>query len=138
MKDYSALVKKAIEMCSEAYAPYSKYRVGAAILTLGGKVYTGCNIENSSYSLCCCAERVALFKAVSNGEREFSAIAVAAFDENGESKSYCVPCGACRQTLGEFCGGDFTVICVKNKEDYKAYTLAELMPHGFSASVMNK
>ncbi len=130
------MINSAIKVCQNAYANYSEYRVGAALLAEDGSIYTGCNIENSSYSLTCCAERVALFKAVSEGKRNFSAIAIAAVGENGENRQYCVPCGACRQVMSEFCDGDFQVICIKSKDDYKTYKLTELIPHNFSAETM--
>lgn len=98
--------------------------MGAALLTADGRVFTGCNIENASYSLCCCAERTAIFKAVSEGEKEFSAIAIAGGKENADS--VCYPCGACRQVMTEFCGGDFKVILAD-----RILTLSELMPYAF-------
>ncbi|MBQ7334878.1 MAG: cytidine deaminase [Clostridia bacterium] len=92
-----------------AYAPYSHFCVGAALLTSSGRVYTGCNIENAAYSPTNCAERTAFFKAVSEGEREFAAIAVTG-GKMGEKPSFCAPCGVCRQVMAEFCGADFTVV----------------------------
>lgn len=127
------LVDMAIDASRMAYAPYSNYRVGAALLCEDGEIFTGCNIENSSYSLTCCAERTAFFKAVSCGRREFTAIAISGFDKDGKSESYCTPCGACRQVMSEFCGEDFTVICIKDRENYKMYKLSELIPYAFSA-----
>ncbi len=105
-----------------AYAPYSNYRVGAAILTSKGRCYTGCNIENASYSLTCCAERVALYKAVSDGEMDFVAIAVTA-----GTADYCVPCGACRQALAEF-GTGMKVYMVNGQGDYLVKMLEALLP----------
>ena len=119
------LIKAAAAARERAYAPYSKFRVGAAILTGDGRYYTGCNIENASYSLTCCAERVALFKAVSDGERDFEAIAVTAGTEE-----YCTPCGACRQALAEF-GGDIKVFMANRQGDYLVQTVAELLPAAF-------
>jgi len=119
------LINAAMAARERAYAPYSKYKVGAAILTRDGRYYTGCNIENASYSLTCCAERVALFKAVSGGERHFVAIAVTAGTEE-----YCVPCGACRQALVEF-GGEIKVFMANKEGAYKVSTVAELLPAAF-------
>lgn len=119
------LIKAAMAARERAYAPYSEFRVGAAILTRDGRYYTGCNIENASYSLTCCAERVALFKAVSGGERDFEAIAVTAGTEE-----YCTPCGACRQALAEF-GGDIKVFMTNKEGDYLVQTVAELLPGAF-------
>jgi cytidine deaminase len=108
-----------------AYAPYSKFRVGAALLTKSGKVYTGVNVENASYGLTICAERVAITKAVSEGERKFQAIAVVA-----PSKALS-PCGACRQVLAEF--GEMVVICAdaRNPRRFRLHLLSELLPHAF-------
>ncbi|TEB15382.1 Cytidine deaminase [Pelotomaculum sp. FP] len=119
------LIKAAMEARDRAYAPYSKFRVGAAILTRDGRYYTGCNIENASYSLTCCAERVALFKAVSCGESDFEAIAVTAGTEE-----YCTPCGACRQALSEF-GSEIKVFMANKQGDYLVRTVAELLPSAF-------
>lgn len=115
------LINAAVDARKKAYAPYSNYRVGAAILTRQGRYYTGCNIENASYSLTCCAERVALYKAVSAGEHDFEAIAVAG------TADYCVPCGACRQTLAEF-GTSLKVYMVNGQGDYLVQTLDALLP----------
>jgi len=109
----------------QAHAPYSKFRVGAALLTKSGKIYTGCNVENASYGLTICAERVAITKAVSEGQRKFTAIACVAPSSN------LSPCGACRQFLAEF--GDLTVICAdsRNLKRVKQFRLTELLPHAF-------
>lgn len=120
----------AVKAMENAYVPYSGFRVGAALLTKDGKVYTGCNIENASYSPTVCAERTAVFKAVSEGEREFSAIAVAG-GQNGEINGVCPPCGVCRQVLAEFCKEDFTVLLVKGEGEYEKHTLADLLPMSF-------
>ena len=108
-----------------AYAPYSRFRVGAALLTKSGKIYTGVNVENASYGLTICAERVAVFKAVSEGHRKFAAIAVVA-PSNALS-----PCGACRQVLAEF--GEMVVLCAdsRNPRRFRLYLLSELLPHAF-------
>jgi len=109
-----------------AYAPYSLFKVGAAILTGEGRYYTGCNVENASYGLSCCAERVALFKAVSNGERHFEAIAITAGTDQ-----FCAPCGACRQALAEF-NPALKVFMANNKGEFRLQTVAELLPAAFS------
>jgi cytidine deaminase len=108
----------------KAYVPYSNFKVGAAVLTKSGKVYTGCNVENSSYGLCNCAERTAIFKAVSEGESEFAAIAITA-----DTKAPVAPCGACRQVMAEF-GVDKVIMCNLHGEQYIA-TLEELLPYSF-------
>ena len=125
------LIEKAKMAAENAYVPYSGFKVGAALLTKSGKVYLGCNIENASYSPTNCAERTAFFKAVSEGEREFSKIAVVG-GENGVFCDYCTPCGVCRQVMSEFCSEDFTVVLGKNGDSYKSFTLGELLPHSFS------
>ena len=114
-----------------AYAPYSKFQVGAALLGADGKVYTGCNIENAAYSPTMCAERVAIGKAVSSGCREFVALAVCG-GENGEIRGFCPPCGVCRQVLSEFCGEDFPVYLTNGSGESKTYTLSQLLPEHFS------
>ena len=128
------LVKKAEEAAKAAYAPYSGFMVGAALLCKNGSVYTGCNIENAAYSPSNCAERTAVFKAVSEGVREFEAVAVTgAFASNSNKSQYTVPCGVCLQVLAEFCNPDeFTVIAANSAGEYKKYLLRELLPHGFA------
>lgn len=123
-----SLAKKAAE---KAYAPYSHFTVGAALLCADGKVYTGCNIENASYSPTNCAERTAFFKAVSEGEREFVSIAVVGGNEC-DFTGYCSPCGVCRQVMTEFCDPDFRVILGKNGDDFRVITLRNLLPDSFS------
>lgn len=115
----------------KAYAPYSSFLVGAALLTRDGKIFTGCNIESASYSPTCCAERVAFFKAVSEGEKEFSAIAIVGGRNDAEELSVCAPCGVCRQVMSEFCDKDFLLILASDTEKYESYTLAELLPLSF-------
>ncbi len=128
MRDFE-LMRLAKEARNGAYAPYSKYTVGAALLCKNGKVYLGSNVENASYGLSCCAERVALFKAITEGEKKFEKIAIAGgrFEENGEN---CPPCGACRQALAEFCDGDFQVL-LQEENGIKAVALKELLPYAF-------
>ena len=128
--DYSKLAEAAIAAKSMSYSPYSQFQVGAALLTKSGKIYTGCNIESAAYSPTNCAERTALFKAVSEGEREFLAIAIAGSAKNS-SPNYCYPCGVCRQTLKEFVNNDFICIIAKTDSDYKIHPFGELLPHSF-------
>ena len=126
------LIEKAFEMRNHSYAPYSNFKVGAALLTKDGKIYGGCNIENAAYTPSNCAERTAFFKAVSEGERDFCAIAIAGGPESGV-RDYCAPCGVCRQVMAEFCNPEtFTVIMAKSPEDYVDYSLKELFPLAFS------
>lgn len=120
----------AIAAMMKAYAPYSDFFVGAALLTKGGKLYTGCNIENSSYSATCCAERTALFTAVAAGEREFEAIAIAG-GHHGRLEGVCYPCGVCRQALTEFCEPSMTVLLV-TAEGFEEHTLGEIFPGFFT------
>lgn len=126
-----ALCKKAIEVCEKAYSPYSGVCVGAALLTADGKIYTGVNIENGAYSPTVCAERVAFFKAVSEGEREFSAIAIAGV-RDGEILENFPPCGVCRQVMAEFCGEEFKILLVKSEDCFEETTLGALLPKSFS------
>jgi cytidine deaminase len=128
------LVQKAIAARELSYSPYSGFMVGAALHTRSGKVFTGCNIENAAYGPSNCAERTAFFKAVSEGERDFEAIAVAGWPKDGEP-GYAYPCGVCRQVMAEFCDAkSFKVIVAKSGEDYAVHTLEELLPHGFGPS----
>ena len=131
------LCRLAVKAMENAYVPYSGYRVGAALLTKSGKVYTGCNIENASYTPTVCAERTAVFKAVSEGEREFEMIAVAG-GKDGSVQGAFPPCGVCRQVLAEFCGPDFTVLMVTGDGTYGTYRLDEILPMAFSPKYMEK
>lgn len=127
----SELVSLARAARARAYAPYSGFQVGAALLAESGAVYLGCNIENSSYSPTICAERTAFAKAVSEGERAFTAIAVVGGKE-GTCSGFCPPCGVCRQVMREFCNPDsFCIILAKSAEEYREYTLAQLLPESF-------
>lgn len=127
----SDLVKMALEARKKSYSPYSKFQVGAALLTRSGKVYTGCNIENAAYTPSNCAERTAFFKAVSEGEKEFQAIAIVGGPKDGEL-DYCAPCGVCRQVMMEFCDYEtFEIILGKTEDLYQKFTLQELLPLGF-------
>lgn len=129
--DTKELIRRAFEARKYAYTPYSHFQVGAALLTKSGKVYTGCNIESASYTPTNCAERTALFKAVSEGEREFAAIAIVGSKEGEVNSLITAPCGVCRQALYEFGGPDLTVIMAKSEEDYEETTLGALLPYGF-------
>lgn len=129
MKHIERLADIAREARKKAYAPYSSFFVGAALLCSDGSVYEGCNIENASFSPTCCAERVALFKAVSEGKRDFSAIAIAG-GRQGEKCGPCYPCGVCRQVLAEFCAEDFKIIIAADG-DTSELTLGELLPSSF-------
>jgi cytidine deaminase len=123
-KELMEEAKKARDM---AYAPYSKFQVGAALLTTDGKVYRGCNIENAAYSMCNCAERTALFKAFSEGERNFEMLAVIA-----DTDRPVAPCGACRQVISELCPRDMKVVLTNLKGDVQQITVEELLPGAFS------
>ncbi|OJU12408.1 MAG: cytidine deaminase [Clostridiales bacterium 43-6] len=134
--NYNELITAAIDAKLQSYSPYSMFAVGAALLTPGGTIYTGCNIENAAYTPTNCAERTAFFKAVSEGHREFTAIAIAGgyVDQDGES-DYIYPCGVCRQVMSEFCSGDFVILSVKDEEHVQETTLKELLPHAFGMSL---
>lgn len=130
MTDYKALVKEAYEAQKQSYCPYSHWAVGAALLTKSGKIFRGCNIENNTFTPTVCAERVAFFKAVSEGVRDFAAIAIVGNPQGAKpgSADVCPPCGVCRQVMVEFCPADFEIVLGKSLDDYEVYTLAELMP----------
>ena len=126
------LCKAALEARENSYSPYSGCRVGAALLADSGKVYLGANVENAAFSPTNCAERTAFFKAVSEGEREFAAIAVVG-GKGGVITSLCSPCGVCRQVMQEFCGPDFVIHMGKENDGYETITLRDLLPYGFAA-----
>lgn len=129
------LIEAAIDARNKAYAPYSKFLVGAALLAESGNVFTGCNIENAAYTPTNCAERTAFFKAVSQGERDFVSIAIVGGKESAKTLDICAPCGVCRQVMMEFCRSDaFRIILAKDTDDYKVYYLSELLPEGFGPS----
>jgi cytidine deaminase len=130
------LIKKAKEAKEFSYSPYSEFRVGSALLCEKG-IYCGCNIENSAYSPTVCAERTAFFKAVSEGARDFEAIAICGGD-NGKKGSYCPPCGVCRQVMTEFCKGDFMIILANDENDYMICALNDLMPLRFDSGSIKK
>lgn len=125
------LIRAALDARAAAYAPYSHYAVGAALLTAEGEIFTGGNIENASYGACNCGERTAIFKAVSQGRREFAAMAIAGGMEGEDPVDYAYPCGICRQVMREFAGADFKVIVAKSAKDYQVFNLEDLLPHGF-------
>lgn len=127
------LIELAKEAMTHAYAPYSGYKVGAALLCADGTAYQGCNIENASYGATNCAERTAFFKAVYDGHRAFTAMAVCG-GKDGVITGFFPPCGICRQVMSEFCGDDFVVYLPGAGKEYKTMTLAELLPGGFSAA----
>jgi cytidine deaminase len=129
--DNKELLKIAEETVSKAYVPYSNFHVGAALLTKSGKVYTGCNVECASYGGTNCAERTAIFKAISEGEREFDAIAVAS--DNSKKGLATFPCGICRQVVAEF-GKDIRIILGVSDGDIKEFTIEDLLPHSFESS----
>ena len=125
------MIGVAIEQLKYSYTPYSGFKVGAALLTKEGKIYTGCNIENAAYTPTNCAERTAFFKAVSEGERNFQAICVVG-GKDGILTEYAAPCGVCRQVMMEFCNPDtFQIILATSKEQYDIFTLKEMLPLGF-------
>ena len=123
--DYNLLAEKAVEAKAASHPPYSNFHVGAALLTEDGKVYLGGNIETSSYSLTICAERTAVFKAFSEGERKFKAIAIAS-----DAPEFCPPCGSCRQVLMDLCG-DIDVVMINHTKDLKILKLSQLLPFPF-------
>ena len=126
------LIEEALEARKMAYTPYSHFQVGAALLTTDGKIYRGCNIENAAYAPTNCAERMAFFKAVSEGKREFTAIAIVGGAEDATEFDWCAPCGVCRQVMEEFCDEEaFEIVLARSVEEYEFYTLKELFPKGF-------
>ena len=133
MEKEKSLVKAAIAARENAYAPYSGYTVGAAVLADNGCIYSGCNIENASYPAGICAERTAVFKAVSEGAKRIDAIALSAGKSGQQPEKHPSPCGICRQVMAEFGDGDMPVILAKSEEDYKIYSLSQLLPLSFTA-----
>ena len=130
------LVAHALEMVPRAYAPYSRFQVGAAVLAASGKIYGGANVENASYPAGICAERSAIAQAVSSGERKLAAIAICG-GKDGAIADYCPPCGICRQTMREFCDPEeFRVIVARATTDFKVYALAELLPESFGPEAL--
>lgn len=131
------LVNRAIQARERAYVPYSHFAVGAALLTKDGKVYPGCNIENSSFGATNCAERTAFFSAVYAGEREFEAIAIVGGPEGKPVSQLCAPCGICRQVMREFCDLDFKIYLSKGDGTYFVSSLADMLPFSFSKEDLN-
>jgi cytidine deaminase len=132
--DYKKLIHAAIDAREMAYAPYSKFKVGAALLTSSDKIYTGCNIENASFGATNCAERTAIFKAVSEGEKLIKAIAII-----GDVENYTFPCGICRQVIVEFAESEnIDVLLIKNKDDYIIKQMKELLPGAFTKKDLEK
>lgn len=138
MEERKELIRAAIQAMDHAYTPYSGFRVGAALLTGEGRIYSGCNIENAAFSPTNCAERTAFFKAVSEGERNFAAICIVG-GKDGVLTGYTAPCGVCRQVMREFCDpGTFRVILAVNEENWREYRLEELLPEGFGPENLGK
>ena len=127
------LVDLAIQMKERAYVPYSRFRVGAALLCEDGTVITGCNVENAAYGLCICGEQAAIVKAISQGLHKFKAIAIA-----GDSEGPCVPCGACRQVINEFAAPDMPILCAAADGTYASYTLGQLLAHSFGPADLDR
>lgn len=126
------LARRALEARENAYVPYSRWAVGAALLAEDGTVIPGCNVENAAYGPTNCAERTALFSAVAQGKRRFTAIAVAGGPQGRMPSSFCPPCGVCRQALAEFCGPEFEILLVQSGERTELHTLGELLPLAFT------
>ena len=129
MQQYKSLIESAIEARKSSYSPYSGFKVGAALICSSGKIYTGCNIENSAYSETICAERVAIYNAISQGERDFVALAIVGGKE--EICSFTYPCGACRQVISELCPVDMKIVTFNGQEIFVT-PFSELLPYGFN------
>jgi cytidine deaminase len=138
--DVKLLIKKAFEARKYSYSPYSHYQVGAVLLAENGKIYTGCNIESATYSPTNCGERTAFFKAISEGVKDFRAIAIVGGMEGTKDGEfdYAPPCGVCRQVMAEFCSyDDFDIILAKSEDEYEIFKLRQLFPLGFDKSKLN-
>lgn len=132
------LIRSSLSARKKAYVPYSGYAVGAAVLTGDDRIYMGCNIENASYGATVCAERTAIFKAVSEGRNKCKAIAIVGSPEGDEVTQYAYPCGMCRQVMREFAQPqDFTVIIAKSEEEYQVFSLEQLLPESFGPENLN-
>lgn len=132
------LTRKALEMLAFSYAPYSRHHVGAALETAGGKIYTGCNVENAAFGPTVCAERTAFFKAVSEGEREFRRIAIAG-GRDGRAADFCAPCGVCRQVMMEFCDPEtFEIVLTREDGATRVFLLKDLLPMGFGPASLRR
>lgn len=136
-KETIFLIREALGCLTQSYAPYSHFHVASALLCSDGTVYTGVNIENASYPATNCAERTAFFKAVSDGKRQFAAIAICG-GMNGKTEGYCAPCGICRQVMREFCSPGFQIIVARTEEDYRTFTLEQLLPESFGPENLTK
>jgi len=135
----SELISHALNARKQSYSPYSHFQVGAALLSMDGKLYTGCNIENAAYTPSNCAERTAFFKAVSEGVKSFSSIAIIGGPEGADSLQLCAPCGVCRQVMMEFCDPkSFEVILAMDSEHYEVFTLEQILPMGFGPEDLEK
>ena len=132
-----ALVERAKEARKNAYTPYSGFAVGAALLCRDGTVYAGCNIENAGFTATCCAERTAFFRAVNDGKRQFSAIAVVGGKAGEEPRELCAPCGVCRQVMAEFCGPEFEILLLDDGT-VKTFTLEQLLPQAFGPGNLDR
>lgn len=132
-----ALVERAKEARKNAYTPYSGFAVGAALLCRDGTVYAGCNIENAGFTATCCAERTAFFRAVNDGKRQFSAIAVVGGKAGEEPRESCAPCGVCRQVMAEFCGPEFEILLLDGGT-VKTFTLEQLLPQAFGPGNLDR
>lgn len=130
------LIQQAMAARAYAYAPYSRYQVGAALCTKDGQIYSGCNIENASYGATNCAERTAFFRAVSEGKRDFTAIAIVGGPAGGTPTTYAYPCGICRQVMQEFCRDDFWIITALDENNYQTWRFRELFPLAFGEKQM--
>ncbi len=126
------LIRQALMARENAYAPYSDYLVGASLLAGSGRIYTGCNVENASYGATNCAERTAVFKAVSEGERKISFICIVGGKRGKKPSSYAYPCGVCRQVISEFADDDTKIIVANSEDDYEVYSIKEILPFAFS------
>ena len=138
--DVKLLIKKAFEARKYSYSPYSHYQMGAALLAENGEIYTGCNIESATYSPTNCGERTAFFKAISEGVKDFRAIAIVGGMEGTKDGEfdYAPPCGVCRQVMAEFCSyEDFDIILAKSEDEYEIFKLRQLFPLGFDKSKLN-
>ena len=137
--DKQELIKLAFEAREHSYSPYSGFCVGAALLTSGGKVYQGCNVENASYGAAICAERNAAMKAVYDGERRFEAIAICGYPRGGraEDAGFAYPCGICRQVMREF-APDLEILCLNGAGEERTFTLSELLPHSFGPEHLSR
>ena len=134
--DYDALIERAMAAREKAYAPYSRFSVGAALEAVSGNVYLGCNVENASFSATCCAERTAFQSAIVNGEKQFKRIAIVGGTMDDPVRSPCMPCGICRQVMREFCDDAFEIV-VSDGANTSIYSLAEILPGAFSKKNLN-